>query len=47
MNKYLSILQPIAEVIIAKQRQGATGTVELAWIKECTKFASLEKEEAS
>ena len=37
----------VAEVIIAKQRQGATGAVELAWIKECTKFASLEKEETA
>ena len=32
----------IAEVIIAKQRQGPTGVVKLAYIKEYTKFASLD-----
>lgn len=31
----------IAEVIIAKNRSGSTGTVELAWIPEYTKFANL------
>lgn len=33
----------IAEVIIAKQRAGATGTVELAWLGQYTKFANLDK----
>ena len=33
----------IAEVIIAKQRNGPTGTVELVWLPRFTKFASLEK----
>ena len=33
----------IAEVIIAKQRSGSTGTVELAWLGSYTKFANLEK----
>lgn len=33
----------IAEVIIAKQRNGPTGVVELAWLSRFTKFASLEK----
>lgn len=33
----------IAEVIIAKQRAGSTGTVELAWLGKYTKFANLEK----
>ena len=33
----------IAEVIIAKQRGGSTGTVELAWLGNYTKFANLEK----
>ena len=31
----------VAEVIIAKNRQGSTGTVELAWLPEYTKFANL------
>ena len=31
----------IAEVIVAKNRSGQTGTVELAWIPEYTKFANL------
>ena len=34
----------IAEVIIAKNRQGSTGTVELAWLGQYTKFANLYKE---
>ena len=33
----------IGEVIIAKQRNGGLGTVELAWIPDRTKFANLEK----
>lgn len=33
----------IAEVIIAKHRAGSTGTVELAWLGQYTKFANLEK----
>ena len=33
----------ISEVIIAKQRNGPIGTVELAWIPELTKFANLER----
>lgn len=32
----------VAEVIVAKQRNGPIGTVELAWIAEKTKFANLE-----
>ncbi|MEG2348144.1 MAG: replicative DNA helicase [Clostridia bacterium] len=31
----------IAEIIISKNRNGATGTVELAWIGKYTKFANL------
>ena len=33
----------IAEVIIAKQRGGQTGTVELLWMGNYTKFVNLEK----
>ncbi len=33
----------VAEVIIAKHRAGSTGTVELAWLGQFTKFANLEK----
>ena len=31
-----------AEIIIAKQRNGPVGTVELAWLPELTKFANME-----
>lgn len=33
----------IAEVIIAKQRNGPIGTVKLAWLPNFTKFANLQK----
>lgn len=33
----------IAEVILAKNRNGATGSAELVWIGKYTKFANLEK----
>ncbi len=33
----------IAEVILAKHRNGATGVVELAWLGQYTKFANLDK----
>ena len=33
----------VSEVIIAKQRNGPIGTVELAWLPEYTKFANLER----
>lgn len=32
----------ISEIIIAKQRNGPIGTVELAWLPEFTKFANLQ-----
>lgn len=31
----------VAEIIIAKNRSGSTGTVELAWLGQYTKFANL------
>lgn len=37
----------IAEVIIAKQRSGPTGKVELAWLSHLTKFGNLEIEKQS
>lgn len=33
----------IAEVIIAKHRSGSTGTVELLWLGNYTKFANIER----
>ncbi len=33
----------VAEVIIAKHRAGSTGTVELLWLGNYTKFANIEK----
>ncbi len=33
----------VAEVIIAKQRNGPIGTVELVWLPNYTKFANMEK----
>ncbi len=37
----------IAEVIIAKHRNGSTGTIELRWFGEYTKFANLKRDEYS
>ena len=33
----------VAEIIIAKQRNGPIGTVELKWLPDYTKFANLER----
>ena len=33
----------VAEVIIAKHRSGSTGTVELLWLGNYTKFTNIEK----
>lgn len=35
----------LAEVLIRKQRNGSTGEVKVAWIKEHTRFANLERKE--
>jgi replicative DNA helicase len=35
----------ICELIIAKQRNGPIGTVNLAWLPEYTKFANVEMRE--
>ncbi len=34
----------IAEVIIAKQRNGPIGTIELVWLPQYTKFANMQKD---
>lgn len=36
-------LKNIAEIIIAKQRNGPIGTVNLVWLPEYTKFANMER----
>ena len=33
----------IAEIIIAKQRNGPIGTIELAWLSDYTKFGNIER----
>ena len=33
----------LAEVIVAKQRSGSTGTIELVWLGQYTKFANKER----
>ena len=38
-------LKGISEIIIAKQRNGPIGTVNLAWLPEYTKFANLSRQE--
>ncbi|SEQ81425.1 replicative DNA helicase [Lachnospiraceae bacterium NE2001] len=37
----------VAEIIVAKQRNGSTGTVELVWIGKYTKFANINYGETS
>ena len=33
----------VAEIILAKHRGGSTGTVNLAWLSNYTKFANLQR----
>ena len=33
----------VAEIIVAKNRGGSTGTVELAWLNQFTKFGNMDK----
>jgi replicative DNA helicase len=35
--------QGVAELIVAKQRNGPTGTARLAFIREFTRFENLER----
>ena len=42
-NKDADSQTNIAEVIIAKQRNGPVGTVQLAWLPQFTKFANIER----
>ena len=35
----------VADVIVAKQRNGSIGTVSLAWIAALTKFENLAREQ--
>ena len=37
----------IAEVIIAKQRNGPTGTVNLMWLPQYTQFRNLERRQTN
>ena len=36
-------IKNVAEIIIAKQRNGPVGTIELAWLPDYTQFKNLEK----
>ena len=38
--------QRVAEVIVAKQRNGPIGTVNLLWIPELTKFSDMDRSPA-
>ena len=38
-----STAKNIAELIVAKQRNGPVGTVEVAWLPQYNKFGNIEK----
>ena len=40
---YLESDRNIAEIIVAKQRNGPTGVVRLAWMDEFVRFENLEE----
>ncbi|HAL31736.1 MAG TPA: replicative DNA helicase, partial [Lachnospiraceae bacterium] len=44
-NKEDSDRKGVADIIIAKQRNGSIGTVSLAWIAQLTKFENLMREQ--
>ena len=46
-NKEDSDRKGVADIIIAKQRNGSIGTVSLAWIAQLTKFENLMREQSS
>ena len=46
-NKEATDKPNICEVIIAKQRSGSTGTVELTWLGKYTRFADKAREAAA
>ena len=35
----------VAEIIVAKQRNGSVGTVKLTWLEQYTKFANYLKQQ--
>ena len=35
--------QDLAELIVAKNRNGPTGTVEIGWLGDCTRFCDVEE----
>ncbi len=44
-NKEDSDIKGVADIIVAKQRNGSIGTVSLAWIAQLTKFENLMREQ--
>ena len=36
-------MKGISEIIVAKQRNGPIGTVNLVWLPQYTRFANMEK----